>query len=53
MSKNEKIIILKNMRSFLLNELPNIIGKNNLEEHKVKQKVKILTLNRKPYNFHN
>lgn len=53
MSKKEQIIMLKNMRNFLLNELPNIIERNKVEEPKVKQKVKVLTLNRKPYDFHN
>ena len=44
--------MLKNMRNFLLNELPEIIERNKVEKSKVKQKVKVLTFNIKPYRFY-
>lgn len=40
MSKKEQIVMLKNMRNFLLNELPNIIQRNKVEYFDIEEYMK-------------
>ena len=40
MSKKEQIVMLKNMRNFLLNELPDIIERNKVEYFDIEEYMK-------------
>ena len=40
MSKKDQIIMLKNMRNFLLNELPDIIQRNKVEYFDIEEYMK-------------